>query len=518
MNKIKNIKLKNLIPITVTLSGSVGYLIYKPKNNENELLLTTNQLKEFNDPNKRVLVSYKENIYNITDFINQHPGGSEKIMLAAGKSIDEYWRIYPQHYKNAKDMLEKMKVGRLTDYKPKLENNKLFTNEPNRENYNLKYHTTEPCNAENLLKEDLDFITDVNEWYIRNHHPVPDLDIKNYKFEVINNLNNLNSESKTYKFNNLNSIFKTYKTNEVVSTIQCGGNRRSEFVETNGTQWESGAISTAIWKGYRLYDFLLEIEPKLDNLKDKHIIFESYDGLKASIPIEKVLRDKDEVLVAFEMNGETINRDHGYPLRVIVPGYTGIRNIKWIKSIILSVEEADSNVQRGIAYKGLPHYLGKKDLQDIDLGKYFTTNEMPVQSCITFPKNNYKVNDNKITVKGYAYSGGGRGIIRVDVSIDGGKTWKEAELLEGKEQNKNSSWAWTLWNIDIDLPKFRDRFSDDEYDIINDISTFRFNDKKLKILCKAVDSSYNTQPQSYDYIWNVRGINNNAWHSVDLFY
>ena len=145
---------------------------------------------------------------------------------------------------------------------------------------------------------------------------------------------------------------------------------------------------------------------------------------------------------------------------------------------------------------------------------------MPVQSSITFPKNGYKfenINNNKLTIKGYAYSGGGRGIIRVDVSIDGGKTWKEAELLEGNEQNKNSSWAWTLWKLDIELPNFRDRFSDDEYDLINDISTFRFDDKKLKILCKAVDSSYNTQPKSYDNIWNIRGINNNAWDSVEIF-
>ena len=359
MNKLKNIKLKNLIPITVSLSGGVGYFIYKPKNLDEDLLLTTNQLKEFNDPNKKVLVSYKENIYNITDFINQHPGGSEKIMLSAGKSIDEYWKIYPQHYKNALHLLEPMKVGKLTDYKPKLENNKLFTNEPNRDNYNLKYHTIEPCNAENVLKKNLNFITPINEWYIRNHHPVPDLDIKNYQFNLINNLHP-NSYSKNFKLNNLNSIFKSYKTNEIVSTIQCGGNRRVEFVNTNGTQWSNGALSTAKWKGYRLYDFLLEIEPKLEHFHNTHIIFESYDGLKASIPIEKVLRDKNEVLLAYEMNGKPLERDHGYPIRVIVPGYVGIRKVKWIKNITLSKKEAESNVQKGIAYKGLPHYVKKK--------------------------------------------------------------------------------------------------------------------------------------------------------------
>jgi sulfite oxidase len=506
--------IKKIIPIS-SLYG-FGYLAYKPKKKE-ELLLSTEELKKYNNPNDKILVSYKENIYNITDFINLHPGGSEKIMLAAGNSIDEYWKIYPQHYKNAFHLLEPMKVGKLTDYKPKLLDNDLFENEPNRENYNLKYHTIEPCNAENCLGEEIDFITSVNDWYIRNHHPVPNLNIENYQFNLINNLNS-SSYSKTYKLNNLNSIFKSYKTNEIISTIQCGGNRRGEFENTNGTQWDYGAISTAKWKGYRLYDFLLEIEPKLDELQNKHIILESYDTLKVSIPIEKVLRDKNKVILAFEMNNLPLDKDHGYPLRLIVPGYVGIRNVKWIKNIILSDEEADSNVQKGIAYKGLPHYIKGNNLDNLELNNYYTTNEMPVQSCITFPKNGYKLENvnNKFTIKGYAYSGGGRGIIRVDVSIDGGETWMEADLLEGSEQNKNTAWAWTLWKLDVEIPKV-DNFFDDDYDVINDISTIRYNNNKIKVICKATDSSYNTQPKIKDYIWNIRGINNNSWHMVEVF-
>lgn len=62
-----------------------------------------------------------------------------------------------------------------------------------------------------------------------------------------------------------------------------------------------------------------------------------------------------------------------------------------------------------------------------------------------------------------------------------------------------------------------DNFFDDDYDVINDISTIKYNNNKIKVICKATDSSYNTQPETKDYIWNIRGINNNSWHIVEVF-
>ena len=63
---------------------------------------------------------------------------------------------------------------------------------------------------------------------------------------------------------------------------------------------------------------------------------------KVSIPIEKALNEFGDVILAYEMNGETLPRDHGYPLRLIVPGYVGVRNIKWVKSINISKDEINS--------------------------------------------------------------------------------------------------------------------------------------------------------------------------------
>lgn len=98
-------------------------------------------------------------------------------------------------------------------------------------------------------------------------------------------------------------------------------------------------------------------------------------------------------------------------------------------------------------------------------------------------------------VKGYAWSGGGRGVVRVDVSADGGKTWKTAELNRHENQKLSRMWAWTLWSCTLPLPEI-------------------VNNKKVELICKATDISYNSQPDSVAGIWNLRGVLNNAWHRV----
>lgn len=85
----------------------------------------------------------------------------------------------------------------------------------------------------------------------------------------------------------------------------------------------------------------------------KHVQFVSEDGMEASIPLQKALNRRGDVLLAYEMNGEDVPPQHGWPLRVIVPGHVGVRNVKWIKSIRLSSEEAKGAWQRGMAYKVL---------------------------------------------------------------------------------------------------------------------------------------------------------------------
>lgn len=123
--------------------------------------------------------------------------------------------------------------------------------------------------------------------------------------------------------------------------------------------------------------------------------------------------------------------------------------------------------------------------------------ELPVQSAICHPVDGATfTDDDEITLKGYAYSGGGKDIIRVDVTPDGGKTWTTAQLKKDVQQEYNKSWAWTLWEKTITVPKE--------------------HDGKMRVCVKAIDSSYNTQPDNPEAIWNVRGLLMNAWHCIQL--
>jgi len=114
-----------------------------------------------------------------------------------------------------------------------------------------------------------------------------------------------------------------------------------------GVLWEAGAISTAEWKGVRLAEILGRVGPK-DGAK--HIWFEGLDSITlkdrqtlfgGQVPIEKAMRS--ETIVALEMNGTPLPREHGFPARTIVPGYIGARSVKWLGRIVVSDKKSDNN-------------------------------------------------------------------------------------------------------------------------------------------------------------------------------
>lgn len=222
------------------------------------------------------------------------------------------------------------------------------------------------------------------------------------------------------------------------------------------------------------------------------------------------------------MNGEALPRDHGYPLRAVVPGHVGVRNVKWVTEVVASPEEAAGPWQRGIAYKGFSPNV--KSFEGLDVERILSIQEMPVQSAIVHPppppppsKNGgapgaraalaaaaggepyVAAGDESVALKGWAWSGGGRGIVRVDVSADGGASWHTAELLEGAGQHSRRAWAWTFWEIDdLPLPKPAEA------------------GERLELVCRCTDASYNVQPERPAPFWNKRGLNNNAWHRVTV--
>lgn len=372
----------------------------------------------------------------------------------------------------------------------------------------LTVHSDTPMNAEaptHLLTES--YLTPQSLFYIRHHHPVPLLsqkEVKEYKLTV-----DLTAYGKGVWEVKLEDLKKMPKT-EITSTLQCSGNRRGDFnsvARTSGTSWGQGAIGTAKWGGVKLADLL-----KVAGLDDpihaeevggmEHVRFYSLDGMMASIGIEKALNPYGDCLIVYEMNGEPLPRDHGFPLRIIVPGYAAVRSVKWLNRIELSATEAEGPWQRGLNYKMLPPSV--TDASAINLERMPSMLEVSLFSGITHmklvspkTKDTIKPGD-KVLVKcsGWAWSGGGRSIVRVDVTGDSGDTWTAAELKDGSQQKPGRSWAWTFW----------------ECEVLAVVS----QDGQVHLASKALDQCLNVQPEDCRHIWNVRGLGNNSWYRASL--
>ncbi|KAL9598581.1 MAG: hypothetical protein Q9219_004412 [cf. Caloplaca sp. 3 TL-2023] len=442
-------------------------------------------------------------VYNITDWIPGHPGG-EVILRAVGGPVDQYWNIFTIHQKqDVYDILDTFYIG---DVDPKdLIDGKVpvghvddpFKNDPKRDD-RLIVHSERPFNAETPGDGLNDFITPPDLFYVRQHMWVPEVDEGTHKLAVELD----NGEEMEYSLDDLKNNFKQ---TTITATLQCSGNRRKHMTEesrsTNGLQWDAGAISTAEWTGVRLRDVLKDAGVAIDDLPDgiKHVQFMGLEAYGASIPIDKATDKLGDVLLAYKMNGKPLALDHGYPLRLVVPGNVAARSVKWISRVRLADEESPSQWQRR-DYKCFgPNVSGKNP----DWDSAPAIQETPVQSAITSlrdisPHSDqdskllqvYGLEEDSIAVEGYSFAGGGRKIIRVDVSADNGRSWHQAELLPN-EAKGSKAWAWTRWRWVLPRGQAGRCF-----------------------VVKATDEAYNTQPGEYEPNYNFRGNLTSSWHRV----
>ncbi|KAI9328078.1 Oxidoreductase, molybdopterin-binding domain-containing protein [Obelidium mucronatum] len=478
-----------------------------PKRDFGDHLFTRGDVRKHTSKETGIWVTSGDGVYDITEFVDIHPGG-ERILLAAGHSIDAFWAIFAIHQsEETRELLETYRIGNLmpADQDPTFNSERddttaitqalerLFHNDPVRDPQ-LITRSERPCNAEtppSLLTDS--FVTPNNLFFVRNHLPVPEMDLSEYTLEI---------DAPWVKdpiILTLDDIKSKFPHIDVMTTLQCAGNRRREMHDVKpvkGLQWTQGAISNAVWTGVPLATLLKETIgsiPAEYEAKINHCQFHGAEGYGASIPVDKALDPKGDCILTFAMNGETLPKDHGWPLRALVPGHVAARSVKWVTKIALSEDESDAHWQQR-DYKG---FGPSKTLEQSDYATSQSIQELPVQSCVTVPQQNDSVEivDGKVTgIKGYAWSGGGRGIIRVDVSIDGGKTWTDAVLTK-PNQPPGREWAWTHWEAEV--PVNVDR-----------------NKVPVEIVVKAVDTSYNEQPQSFDSTYNVRGVLVSAWHRV----
>lgn len=205
------------------------------------------------------------------------------------------------------------------------------------------------------------------------------------------------------------------------------------------------------------------------------------------------MNERGDVLLAYQMNGQELSRDHGYPIRAVVPGVVGARSVKWLGRIEISSEESTSHWQQN-DYKG---FSPSTDWDTVDFSKSPAMQNMPVTSAICHPKNGdtVKVDDGGVvTVKGYAWSGGGSRIVRVDITADGGKTWQVAELNQG-DMAAGRHFGWTLWTAEVKVNE---------------------GTESVEIWSKAVDSNYNVQPETFENTWNLRGVLSHAYSRIRI--
>ncbi len=539
-------------------------------------------------------VTSGDRVYNITDWVAAHPGG-DVILRAAGQSIDPYWAIFTIHKApHVREILDSYLIGLvdiadLVDGKPRLLDGDddgvadPFAHDPVRD-ARFFVLTQKPCNAEPPPTElARDFATPNDLFYVRNHMWVPVVD-KDAADQHRLTIELPDGEERSYTLHELRTRFPVHR---VAAVLQCSGNRRSHMTRsvapTNGLQWKTGAISNAVWEGVLLRDVLADaglriatsgstgwpaLPAKDDSDSDSdegdspppadslHVQLTGMEAYGASIPLPVAIDPRGEVLLAFGMNGAPLPRDHGYPLRAVVPGHVAARSVKWLSRIVVADEESQSQWQRR-DYK----LFGPNEGTAPDWDKYPAIQEMPVTSAITgvwlghtaigravaegrfaaatvasaglgqrappgtrdvkaWQDRQWANADNggggygrrstPVAVAGYAYSGGGREIARVDVSVDGGRTWDQAELLDHKTRPTDDDggrnvvargrpdWSWKRWRyVGVMLDGQADK-------------------QPPEVVCKAVDSAYNTQPERHDGIYNVRGNLATAWHRVQV--
>jgi DMSO/TMAO reductase YedYZ molybdopterin-dependent catalytic subunit len=269
-------------------------------------------------------------------------------------------------------------------------------------------------------------ITPNDAFFVRYHlSNIPEVDAKTWKLTVGGEGANAQAELTLDELKRMPAV-------EVTAINLCSGNRRGLFQpHVPGVEWGYGAMGCARWKGARLKDILDKVGLKKEAIE---IVFEGADGPVSdktpdfikSIPAWKAV--EDTTLVAYEMNGVPLPHLHGFPARLIVPGWTGTYWMKHLTSVS-AVTKPESRFWMNPAYR-LP--LGKFPLVARFVSQETAVNtpitEIVVNSLITDPADGATLKTGgPITISGIAWDGG-YGINMVDVSSDGGKTWVAATL------------------------------------------------------------------------------------------
>jgi sulfane dehydrogenase subunit SoxC len=307
------------------------------------------------------------------------------------------------------------------------------------------------------LQDSVGILTPSSLHYERHHSGIPDIDPTKHRL-VIHGMVDRPLSLDVADIRRLPSVSR-------ILFLECGGNSGAEWSAPGAAdvQRSHGLLSGSEWTGVPLSLLLQEagVRPGAT-----WVIAEGADAcrMERSIPIAKAM---DDILVGFGQNGEALRPAQGYPLRLIIPGWEGNTNVKWLHSLKLTDQ----------AYMARDETAKYSDLMPDGKARIFTY-AMEAKSVITFPSGGQVLtNPGLYEITGLAWSGKGK-IERVDITTDGGKTWTKAKLQEPR--------------LPIALTRFR--------------MAWRFEGREAAIASRAVDETGYVQP-ARDALVAVRGVN-----------
>lgn len=298
----------------------------------------------------------------------------------------------------------------------------------------------EPENLEFRFETLRDFLTPADEFYVRCHFAQPDLDAKTWRLSVEGEV--ANPLQLTFE------ALRKMPTRIITAVLECSGNNRVFLTpKAVGVPWELGAVSNAEWTGVPLKSVLEHAGIKPGATE---VIFEGADSgepsdepknpeptpFARSLPLQKAL-DPD-ALLAFEMNHKPLTRAHGFPVRLIVPGYYAMASVKWLTRIIVT-DKPFTGYYQTFEYAifepshGIPSLTAAGEMEPkAQIARPMVREVIP-------PSSEYRVH-------GAAW-GGNSPIAKIDISVDAGRQWQPANLVGDPVPH-----SWRLWEFDWRTP------------------------------------------------------------------
>jgi DMSO/TMAO reductase YedYZ molybdopterin-dependent catalytic subunit len=314
-------------------------------------------------------------------------------------------------------------------------------------------------------------VTPVGLHYLLTHYDIPAVDEREYTLAV----DGLVARPASLTLDDLRAL----PAHEVVSTMECAGNGRAKLDPRPVSQpWLQEAIGTGRWRGARLRDVLARAEPGRSATEalftglDRGVEGGEPQAYQRSVPLELAL--DDDVLLAYELNGAPLPPQHGFPLRLLVPGWYGMTNVKWLAAITL-VDEPFAGYQQSHGYR----LRQTEDEVGTPVERMLPRALMLPPGVPEFLTRGRTLAAGKHTLEGRAWSGQAP-VAAVDVSVDGGVSWQPAAL-----DPELGRWAWRRWTY-----------------------TWHAAPGVHVLMCRARDASGASQP--LEPRWNLGGYANNA--------